>query len=216
MKNILLFSELPILQKCLKDALEATQIYSVKLTSTIKDVIKNVKYFNINLLLVNSVLPDDKIIDSIKEIKTQNPDLPILLYILTHSDQFAVRAIRAGISGYIIYDSDSDDLIKAVEKVTSGGIYICSVLAEHLALNLKKNGEKKLHETLTNREYQVMNLIASGKSVSEIAKELYLSKNTISNHRTHILEKLKLKNNSEITLYAIKNRINTGFPLSWE
>jgi two-component system, NarL family, invasion response regulator UvrY len=207
MKNILLIGELPLIQNSIKEALESTKEYYVTSFSLLNDVQKKDNLQNFDVLLINSVLPDDKIIENIKEIKSLNPNLPVLLYILTHSDQFAIRALKAGVSGYLNYDSESDDFIKAANKVTSGGLYIPSILAEYLALNLKKNSEKKLHETLTNREFQIMSMIAAGKSVSEIAKELYLSKNTVSNHRTHILEKLKLKNNSEITLYAIKNQL---------
>jgi DNA-binding CsgD family transcriptional regulator len=121
-------------------------------------------------------------------------------------EQYAVRALRAGASGYLTKESAPAELLAAIRKVSTGGRYVSASLAEHLASMLQGDGEAPLHETLSNREYQVMCLIASGKTVSEAARELSLSVKTVSTYRARILEKLKMKNSAELMRYAIKNQ----------
>jgi two-component system, NarL family, invasion response regulator UvrY len=210
MKNILLISELPVVQKSIIDAFKDVSDYKMTTFPTINDLPTFEQLNNYDLVFFNTIMLEEKIIDILKNIKVRFPDLPLILYTLTHSDQLAIRALKVGISGYLCFNSSIDEFAKAIEKVLSGGLYIPLILAEYLALNLKRNGERKLHDALTNREFQVMNMIATGKSIGEIATELYISKNTISNHRTHILKKLKLKNNYEITMYAYKNKLLTA------
>ncbi len=119
-------------------------------------------------------------------------------------DQYAVRVLRAGASGYLTKESASDELITAIRKISAGRKYVSSSLAEKLAFGLEVDAEKPPHETLSDREYQVMCMIGSGKTVKEIADELFLSVKTISTYRTRILEKMNMKNNAELTHYAIK------------
>jgi DNA-binding NarL/FixJ family response regulator len=122
-------------------------------------------------------------------------------------EQYAVRAFRAGASGYLTKASAPHELIAAIRKISKGGRYISSSLAEKLTYYLDIDAAKPPHELLSDREYQVMLLIASGKTVTEIGRELCLSVKTISTYRTHILEKMKMKNNAEITLYAVQNQL---------
>jgi DNA-binding NarL/FixJ family response regulator len=121
--------------------------------------------------------------------------------------QYALRILRAGASGYLTKESASSELIAAIRKVQRGGKYISPSLAEKIAFALDTDSEKMLHETLSDREYQVLQMIASGKTVTEIAEELNLSVKTISTYRARILEKMNMKTNAELTRYAFQNRL---------
>ena len=122
-------------------------------------------------------------------------ELPVLVLTMHPEEQYAVRVLKAGASGYLTKESAPDELIAGIRKVTSGGKYITSSLAERLAIDLTTGAGKPLHEVLSDREYQVMHMIASGKTVTEIAEELFLSVKTVSTYRHRILEKMKMKNN---------------------
>lgn len=146
-------------------------------------------------------------IEVIKHIKAIKPELPIIVLSMHAEDQYAVRTIKAGASGYVTKETAAENLITAVRKVVSGGKYISSTLAETLAESIAGGGIDLPHEKLTDREFQVLCMIASGKTVSEIGSELFLSVKTISTYRQRILEKMNMKNNSELTHYAIKNNL---------
>ena len=160
-------------------------------------VLKN--YYDVVLLDISP--PDRSALDALKELKSQRPNLPVLILSMHPEEQYAVRAFRAGASGYLTIGCAPDELITALRKVLRGGKYISSSLAERLAFNLERGLEKLPHELLSDREYQVMCLIASGKTVSEIADELWLSVKTISTYRSRILEKMNLRNNAELVRY---------------
>jgi len=131
----------------------------------------------------------------------------VLILSIHSEEQYGVRVLRAGASGYLTKESAPDELIAAIRKVSLGRKYITPSLAEKLAFNLESNIEKPLHETLSDREYQVMCEIAKGKTLREIAKEMFLSVKTISTYRSRVLKKMKMKSNAEITYYAIQNRL---------
>ena len=120
-------------------------------------------------------------------------------------EQFAIRALKTGGAGYLTKESAPDELINAIRKVSAGGKYITLTFAEKLAFNLDDYIEKPLHESLTNREYQIMRMFSLGKTGREIAEEINISVKTVSTHREHILEKMKIKNNAELAHYAIKH-----------
>jgi DNA-binding NarL/FixJ family response regulator len=122
-------------------------------------------------------------------------------------EQYAVRVLKAGASGYLTKESAPDELIAAIRKASIGRKYISSSLGEKLAFDLEIDAEKPLHETLSDREYEVMCMIASGKTISEIAKKLFLSVKTISTYRSRILEKMRMKSSAELIHYALKNRL---------
>jgi two-component system, NarL family, invasion response regulator UvrY len=160
-----------------------------------------------DLVVLDIKMPGKGGLDVLKEIKQHKPKLPVLILSMHPEEQFAVRAIRAGASGYLTKECAGDELVLAIRKALKGERYISGSLAEMLASDLDNNSEKPLHEILSDREYQVMLMIASGKPVSAIAKELRLSVKTISSYRTNILLKTRMKNNSEITHYAIQNKL---------
>jgi len=160
-----------------------------------------------DLVVLDIKMPGKSGLDVLKEIKEHKPKLPVLILSMHPEEQFAIRAMRAGASGYLTKESAGDELVLAVRKALKGERYISSTLAEILASDLTSDSGKPLHEILSDREYQVMLMIASGKPVGAIAKELRLSAKTISSYRTNILLKTRMKNNAEITHYAIQNKL---------
>ena len=172
-----------------------------------QEVLKNVREQNWDIVILDITMPDRSGLEVLKELKNIRPKLPVLILSIHPEEQYAVRVLKAGAAGYMTKESAPEELVKAVRKVIKGSKYISPSLAEKLAFDLETDSEKPLHEALSNREYQVMCMIASGKTVKEIAKELYLSVKTISTHRARILEKMKMKTNAELTHYAIKNRL---------
>ena len=166
--------------------------------------VRNHKY---DLILLDIAMPNMNGLDCLKVIKKEHPRIPVLVISMYPEEQYAVRALKAGASGYLTKQSASDELLTAIRKVLSGGKYVSSSLAEKLAWQLETDSDVHPHERLSDREYQVLRLIASGKTTTLIAEELCLSVKTISTYRTRILEKMNLKNNAELTHYAIKNHL---------
>jgi len=150
-------------------------------------------------------MPGRSGLDVIKQLKNEKPELYVLVLSIHPEEQYAVRVLKAGASGYLTKESATDELIEAIQKVSTGKKYISSSLAEKLAFDLEIGAEKPLHENLSDREYEVMCMIASGKMMKMIAEELFLSVKTISTYRSRILEKMKMKSNAELTHYAIKH-----------
>jgi two-component system invasion response regulator UvrY len=144
-------------------------------------------------------------LEVLKELKQLRPRLPVLILSMHSEEQYAHRALKAGAAGYITKGSPRAELLKAINKVIDGGKYVSPTLAEKLAVDIEKGTDRPLHETLSAREFQVMCLIASGKTVGEIAELLSLSDKTIGTYRARILEKMRMKTNAELTRYTIKN-----------
>lgn len=161
----------------------------------------------VDIIVLDISLPGRSGLDLISEIKNQFNDVKILILSMHPEERFAVRALRAGASGYLTKGSASKLFIEAIRKIKNGGKYISAELAEHLAFELEVDHNKPLHETLSNREFEVMRLIAEGKTVSEIAEILCISVNTVTSYRSRILEKMKMKSNAEIIRYAIEQNL---------
>lgn len=169
----------------------------------LEKVLKN----DYDVLLLDITMPGRSGLDILKDLKTLRPRLPILVLSMHPEEQYAVRVLKAGVSGYLTKESAPDELIAAIRKVSTGGKYVSSSLAEKLAADLVTGAEKPLHEALSDREYQVMYLIASGKTVKEISEELLLGVKTISTYRSRILQKMQMKSNAELIRYALENRL---------
>jgi DNA-binding NarL/FixJ family response regulator len=146
-------------------------------------------------------------LDVLKEIKRENPELPVIILTIYPEEQYAVRAFKSGASGYLTKKSAPEELVKAIRKVYKGGKYVNPALGEKLAFHLEAEKEKTLHETLSDREYQVMIMLAEGKRLKGIAEELFLSEKTVSTYRSRILEKMNLTSNTELARYAIENNL---------
>ncbi len=160
-----------------------------------------------DVVLLDIAMPVKNGIDALTQLKHERPALPVLMLSMHPEEQYAVRALRAGASGYLTKESAPEELVAAIRKVSAGGKYVSVSLAEHLASIVQSAGESPSHETLSGREYQVMCLIAAGKTVSEVARELSLSVKTVSTYRARILEKLQMKNNAELMRYATRHQL---------
>jgi len=172
-----------------------------------QEVLDKVRAESWDVVILDISMPDCSGLDILKQLKSERPKLPVLVLSMHSEDQYAVRALKAGASGYLTKDSAPDELVKAIRKVVSGGRYVGSCLAERLAFEIGADSSKLPHETLSDREFQVLRLIASGKSVTEIAAELYLSSKTVSTYRVRLLQKMNLKTNAELMHYAMQNHL---------
>jgi DNA-binding NarL/FixJ family response regulator len=172
-----------------------------------QDVLDQVWRSDFDLLLLDINMPGMSGLEALKQLKTQKPKLKVLVLSMYPEEQYAIRALKAGASGYITKTSASEELIEAIRKVSQGGKYVSASLAEKLLFDFEADADRPLHELLSDREYEVLCMIASGKTVSHIAEELCLSVKTVSTHRVRILEKMRMKNNAELTNYAIKQKL---------
>lgn len=161
---------------------------------------------NLDVILLDISMPGRNGIETLKQIRSQGVKAPVLMLSMHPEDQYAIRSLKAGASGFINKESATEELLTAVHKILSGKKYITASVAEKLA-DVSDQGGKLAHEFLSDREMHVLQKIASGNTVSEIADELSLSVNTISTYRTRILEKLALNNNSELTRYALDHNL---------
>ncbi|AKZ65312.1 LuxR family transcriptional regulator [Herbaspirillum hiltneri N3] len=171
------------------------------------ETIKLTRLGNCDVLLLDIILPDRTGIDVLKQIKKEIPKLPVLMLSIHREDQYAIRALKAGAAGFLNKQAAPSELINAIRQVAAGRKYISPSLAQELANQIGFDHETPLHETLSDREYQTMVMIASGKTVSDIAAELLLSVKTISMYRSRVLAKMKLRHNAELTHYALKNNL---------
>ncbi|MCX6151815.1 MAG: response regulator transcription factor [Ignavibacteriales bacterium] len=160
-----------------------------------------------DIVILDISMPGMNGIEILKEIKKHKPKLPVLVLTVHPGDQFALRCIKAGASGYLTKDSAPEELITAIKKIIDGRKYINSQLAELLAADFERDSTKPLHENLSDREFEVMRLMASGKTAKQIAEELSLSVKTVSTYRARLLEKMGLKTNSALTRYALQNKL---------
>jgi len=160
-----------------------------------------------DLLILDITMPGRSGLDILKDIKLECPGLPILVLSVHSEGEFGERVLRAKASGYVSKESPLEELIKAIRKALVGGTYVSPTLAEKLAIDLGKHTKQPLHERLSDREFEVLRMIASGKTVSQIAEELHLSVHTVSTHRAHILEKTSMTTNAELVRYAIEHHL---------
>lgn len=171
------------------------------------DAIKLFRKSECQVMLLDISLPDRNGIEVLKQIKKEKPELSVLMLSMHREDQYAIRALKGGAAGYLTKQSAPRELVTAIRQVASGLKYISAALAQELANHVNDDHEAPLHETLSDREYQTLTMIASGKTVGTIAKELSLSVKTVSEYRARLLVKMKLKNSAELTHYAIKNQL---------
>lgn len=206
MIRVLICDDHPILRQGLKQIIgETTDIRGIAEASGYPEVMKPLREGGIDLLLLDISLPGKNGIEILKLVKSEFPKLPVLILSMYPEDQYAVRAIRAGAGGYLTKQSAADQLVTAIRQVHAGRKYITPELAEALANTLGHDLDAAPHASLSDREYQTMCLIASGKALSQIATELSLSPKTVSVYRARLLEKMGFANNAEITHYALKH-----------
>lgn len=197
-----------ILREGLKLVLGETR--DIKVTATgecAADAIRLANDPELDVMLLDITLPDRSGIEALKQIKKTNARIAVLMLSMHREDQYAVRALKGGAMGYLSKQKAMAELVNAIRTVAKGKKYITPEVAQALAEQVDMEVEKPLHETLSDREFQTLTLIASGLTVSEIAEKLSLSVKTISMYRARLLEKMHLRHNAELTHYAIKNKL---------
>lgn len=172
-----------------------------------QETLKLVKNETWDVVVLDITMPGKSGLELLIELKEVCPKLPVLILSMHSEEQFAVRALKAKASGYITKQSAPKELIKAIRKVHQGGKYVSPALAETLAFELGTDDGRAAHEKLSDREYQVMRMIAAGRTPKEIAAELNLSEKTVGTYRMRVLEKMNMKRNAELIRYAVENRL---------
>lgn len=205
MIRILVVDDHAIVRKGLKQIVSETPDMTVTgEASGAVEALERLRKQAFDLVLLDIAMPGINGLELLKQIRSEMPRLPVLMLSIYPEEQYAVRTLRAGAGGYLTKESAPGELISAIRKVYDGGKYVTASLAEKLASSLAFDLEAPLHESLSDREYQVMLMIASGKTVSEIASELALSVKTISTHRIRALEKMGMRTNAQMTYYALR------------
>lgn len=209
MINVLVVDDHALIRKGMKQILEDTSDMRVTgEAETGAQAIKMVRENRYDMLLLDITLPDKHGMEVLKQLKVEFPILPVLILSMHPEDQYAMRSIRAGAAGYLNKQSAPSQLVTAIRQVASGRKYISNTLAEQLANDLARDSQREVsHKILSNREYQTLCLMASGKSLSEMADIMSLSAKTVSVYRARMLEKMKLKNNAEAVRYALSNHL---------
>ncbi|MGO9147247.1 MAG: response regulator [Desulfomonilia bacterium] len=211
MIRVLVTDDHPIVREGVKQILsETTDIVVAQEASTGQEAIEYLWKNDFDVVLLDISMPGRDGLETLRELKAIRPKTPVLILSIYPEEYYAVRVLRGGASGYVTKSSAPDELISAIRKVASGGKYISPTLAERLTYELDKDLSRPLHESLSDREYQVMRMIASGKAIKEIASELCLSIKTVSTYRARIFEKLGIKNNATLVLYALQNNLIDG------
>ena len=208
MINILIADDHSVVREGLKQIISGNADMTVLAEACSgNEAIEKIRKNPISVAILDISMPGKNGLDTLKEIKVIHPDLPVLILSMYPEEQYALRFFRAGASGYLTKKSAPEELVNAIRTVSRGKKYVSPVLAEKLIGELDVTNEKPLHSALSDREFQVLCLMASGKTSGEIAEELFLSVKTISTYRARILEKLRLKNTAELINYAIQNQL---------
>jgi two-component system, NarL family, invasion response regulator UvrY len=208
MKKILIVDDHEVVRDGVKKILnEQPGAITFGEASTAPETLRLVRDEDWDIVVLDLSLGERSGLEVLKELKQIRPRLPVLILSMHSEEQYARRAFKAGANGYITKGSPRAELVKAINKVIKGEVYVSPALAERLVIDLGSGTDRAPHEALSDREFEVMRLIASGKTVGEIAEMLNLSDKTISTYRARILEKMGMKTNAELTHYAIQNKL---------
>jgi two-component system invasion response regulator UvrY len=208
MFRVLIADDHPVVRRGLKlILLEGFPSAEVEEVADGEALIKKVIQSNWDLVISDLSMPRRSGLEALQQIKQIRPHIPVLILSIHPEEQYAIRVLRAGASGYLSKEVASSELVIAVKKVMLGKKYITDTIAEKLAAVLHQDPTKLSHELLSDREFAVLKLLASGKSVSEIAESMFLSVTTVSTYRARLLGKMKMKTNADLTLYAIENKL---------
>ena len=207
MIKVITVDDHPVVRRGLKQIIAAEQdMQVVGEAENAREAIRVIRQTACDVVVLDITLPDASGLDVLSRLKSERPTLPVLIMSIHDEEPYALRVLKAGASGYLMKDSLPEELIKAIRKITSGGRYISPSLAERLASELA-SPETPLHERLSDREFQLLCLIASGKSLKEIGEALCISGKTVSSYRARILEKMNMSTNSDLTRYALEHRL---------
>jgi len=207
MTRVITVDDHPVVRRGLKQIISAEQdMQVVGEAENAREAICVIRQTPCDAVVLDITLPDASGLDVLSQLKSERPTLPILIMSIHGEEQYAMRVLKAGASGYLMKNSIPEELIKAIRKIASGGKYISPSLAERLASELASPGTPP-HEKLSDREFQIMCLIASGKSLKEIGAALCISDKTVSTYRSRILEKMRMSTNADLTRYALEHHL---------
>jgi len=208
MHRILIADDHTVVRKGLKQIiLDAFPSAEIEEVADAEDLLKNVGAKTWDVVITDISMPGRSGLDVLQQIRLDHPKLPVLILSVHPEDQYAIRVLKAGASGYLNKDSAPEDLVKAIDRVMMGKKYITPSIAEKLATTLEQDAEKSPHEYLSDREFEVLKLLAAGKSVSDIGDQISLSASTVSTYRARILTKMNLKTNADLTLYCVEHKL---------
>lgn len=207
MRRFLIADDHTVVRRGLKQILlEAFPSAFIEEVCDAEDLLKKVMRELWDVVISDISMPGRSGLEILQQIKLDHPKLPVLILSVYPEDQYAIRVLKAGASGYLTKDSAPEELVKAINQLLLGKKYITPSIAEKLATTLERDSEKMPHEYLSDREFEVMKQLASGRSVSEIADKISLSVTTVSTYRARIMTKMNLKTNADLTLYAIEHK----------
>jgi two-component system invasion response regulator UvrY len=207
MIRVIIVDDHPVVRRGLKQIIAAEQdMQIVGEAENAREALRVIRETACDVVVLDITLPDASGLDVLSRLKSELPTLPVLIMSIHDEEPYALRVLKAGASGYLMKDSLPEELIQAIRKITSGGKYISPSIAERLASEFAFS-EKALHEKLSDREFQILCLIASGKSLKEIGEKLCISGKTVSSYRARILEKMSMHSNADLVGYALKNRL---------
>jgi two-component system invasion response regulator UvrY len=206
--RVLIADDHAVVRRGLRQILAETQDILVEgEAGTAEDAMRLVRTQRFDVVVLDINIPGASGLDLLAQLRREKPELPVLILTVYPEEQYAVRALKAGAAGFLTKESAPEKLLDAVRKVASGGRWVSAELGETLASLFAGEGKGAPHERLSDREFEVMKMLASGKTVSQVAHELGLSVKTVSTHRTRILGKMGMKTNAELTHYAVKNGV---------
>jgi two-component system, NarL family, invasion response regulator UvrY len=206
--RILIADDHAVFRRGLRETLsEAFSRVAYGEAKTAEETVDCVRQQDWDVVILDISMPGKSGLDILDDVKRLRPRTPVLLLTMHPEQQFARRALKAGAAGYLTKDSVPDELKVAIKRIVAGGRYVSATLAEKLAVDLRKGADIPLHELLSDREFQVLRMIASGKTVKEMAEELSLSVKTVSTYRGRILEKTGMKTNAELIRYALESQL---------
>lgn len=208
MLSVLIADDHAIVRKGMRQILSTTNdiILSAEATDG-TEMLSMIRKQKFDVILMDISMPGINALDALKQLRAEYPSLPVLILSMYPEEQYAMRFLKAGASGYLTKSSAPDELISAIKKVSQGKKYISPALADFLAGSLDQDTDKLPHELLSDREYQIMLMISLGKTPRVISDELSLSVKTVNNYRRRVLDKMNMKSNAEITAYVINNSL---------
>lgn len=208
MTTVLIVDDHPIVRRGLKQVLQDEPDFSIVEAGNAREALGRIGEQPVDLVIVDIDLPGQNGIELLKDIKRQQKQTPVLMLSVYPEDQVAVRVLRAGASGFLSKEAAPEQLVVAIRKILEGGKHISDRVADLLVMNLGESGDRKLHEKLSDREFQILSLFGEGKTVKQIAEALSLSVPTVSTYRARILDKMEMKSTAELVRYAIQNRLS--------
>lgn len=208
MIRVLIADDHAIVRKGLKQLItDAYPTAHIGEVSNVESLVSEVMKSEWDLVITDINMPGRSGVEALHQVKQINPKLPVLIMSMYPEDQYALRVLKGGASGYLSKETVHEDLVKAMQAILNGRKYITPSIAEKLAGALDAGSSKELHETLSDREFDVLKMLAQGRSVSEIAEELALSATTVSTYRSRIMEKMSMKTNADLTRYALEKKL---------